>query len=121
MIAYSIVIPNNQVSFDGYENLKKSSKTVGNKFRVEKFDAVTADIVNTVMAGNGLKWNYPWEGETIDFASGLTKRAYPTTYKERRIACFASHYLLWHKCKKLDEPILVLEPVSYTHLRAHET
>ena len=109
MITYSIVIPNNQVSFDGYENLKKSSKTVGNKFRVEKFDAVTADIVNTVMAGNGLKWNYPWEGETIDFASGLTKRAYPTTYKERRIACFASHYLLWHKCKKLDEPILVLE------------
>ena len=109
MIAHSIVIPNNQVSFDGYENLKKSSKTVGNKFQIEKFDAVTADIVNTVMAGNGLKWNYPWEGETIDFASGLTKRAYPTTYKERRIACFASHYLLWHMCKKMDEPILVLE------------
>lgn len=109
MIALSIVIPNNQVSFDGYENLVASSENVGNEFEIEKFNAVTPDMANTVMVGNGLKWTYPWEGKTIDIKSGLTLSSYPTTYKERRIACFLSHYLLWHKCKKDDTPILVLE------------
>lgn len=109
MIALSIVIPHNKVSLDGYEALKESSEKVQNDFEIQKFDAVTPDIADVVFKGNGLKWNYPWEGETVDFASGLVKRAYPTTYKERRMACFASHYLLWYKCFREDIPILVLE------------
>jgi len=109
MIAVSIVIPNNQVSFDGYEALTKSSEKVQNEFQIEKFDAVTADLAEIVFRGNGIKWTYPWEGEAIDFATGLVKRAYPTTYPKRRMACFASHYLLWYKCFKEDVPLLVLE------------
>tara|TARA_X000001316_G_C922013_1_gene36746 strand:- start:2713 stop:3408 length:696 start_codon:yes stop_codon:yes gene_type:complete len=109
MNAYSIVIPNNKVSFEGYETLIKSSEKVKNDFEVEKFDAVTADLADTVFKGNGLKWNYPWEGETTDLTTGLVKRSYPTTYKERRMACFASHYLLWYKSFREDVPILVLE------------
>lgn len=109
MIVFSIVIDKNEVSFKGYDALIESSKKVSNDFTIDKFSGVTADMVNTVMIGNGVKWNYPWEGEAIDFASGLIKRAYPTTYRERRMACFMSHYLLWHKCIKEDTPILVLE------------
>ena len=109
MITYAIVIDKNEVSFKGYDALIESSKKVSNDFTIDKFDGVTADMVNTVMVGNGVKWNYPWEGESIDFASGLVKRSYPTTYKERRMACFMSHYLLWHKCIKEDTPILILE------------
>lgn len=109
MIAVSIVIPHNQVSLDGYKALEDSSKKVQNEFQIEKFDAVTADLADIVFKGNGIKWNYPWEGETTDLATGLVKRAYPTTYKERRMACFASHYLLWYKCFKEDVPLLVLE------------
>lgn len=109
MIAVSIVIPNNQVSFDGYEALTKSSEKVQNEFQIEKFDAVTADLAEIVFRGNGIKWTYPWEGEAIDFATGLVKRAYPTAYPKRRMACFASHYLLWYKCFKEDVPLLILE------------
>jgi len=109
MIAVSIVIPHNQVSFDGYETLTKSSEKVQNEFKIEKFDAVTPDLADIVFKGNGIKWTYPWEGEAIDFASGLIKRAYPTTYPKRRMACFASHYLLWYRSFKEDIPLLVLE------------
>lgn len=109
MIALSIVIPHNEVSLTGYEKLTQSSEAVKNDFKIQKFDAVTSDMQSVVMKGNGIKWNYPWEGETTDLTTGLVKRAYPTTYKERRIACFASHYLLWYKCFKENVPLLILE------------
>jgi len=109
MKAYAIVIKGNEVSLNGYDALVKSSKSVGNKFEIENFEATTADFANVSLTGNGLKWTYPWEGQTIDFASGLVLSAYSTAYRERRIACFMSHYRLWHQCKKLNEPILIME------------
>lgn len=109
MLAYAITIKGNSVSETGFAALEKSSKKVGNEFKIIKFEGSTSELADVGLRGNGLKWTYPWEGETVDFASGLTLRAYPTTYKERRIACFLSHYRLWHECIKKDEPILVLE------------
>jgi len=109
MIARVITIKGNNVSVRGYDALVQSSKKVGNDFEIEMHEATTADIAEVTMRGCGLKWNYPWEGETIDFASGLTKRAYPTAYKERRIACAMSHYRLWFECMEKDYPILIME------------
>lgn len=118
MKAYAIVIPDNELSFSGFQVLEKSLKDTHNTntFDLERFDATTAEYANVSLVGNGLKWTYPWEGESIDFKSGLTLKSYPTTYKERRIACFMSHYRLWHQCIKLDEPILILEhDVIFVH------
>lgn len=118
MKAYAIVIPDNELSFSGFQVLEKSLKDTHNTntFDLERFDATTAEYANVSLVGNGLKWTYPWEGESIDFKSGLTLKAYPTAYKERRIACFMSHYRLWHQCIKLDEPILILEhDVIFVH------
>lgn len=109
MKAYAIVIKGNEVSLNGYDALVSSSNSVGNDFEIENYQATTADFANVTLNGAGLKWTYPWEGESIDFASGLTLKSYPTAYKERRIACFMSHYRLWHECKKIDEPILICE------------
>ena len=111
MKAYCIVISGNEVSQNGFNVLKTSLKHTHNTnvFELEQFEATTAEFANVTLMGNGLKWTYPWEGESIDFKSGLTLRAYATAYKERRIACFMSHYRLWHECVKLNEPILVLE------------
>lgn len=111
MKAYTIVISGNEVSENGFKVLEKSLIDTNNSdtFRLEKFTATTAEYANVSLMGNGLKWTYPWEGESIDFKSGLTLKAYPTAYKERRIAAFMSHYRLWHECVKLNEPILVLE------------
>jgi len=109
MKAYAIVIKDNKVSEDAFYTLIESSDKVDNQFTIERLDATTQEFANVTLRGAGLKWSYPWEGQSIDFASGLTLKSYPTAYKERRIACFMSHYRLWHECIKLDEPILVLE------------
>ena len=73
------------------------------------FDAVTPDNVDKVMKDNKVYWNYPWESEEIDFASGLIKKAYPTKDPKKRMACFMSHYLLWQRCIKDNVSIIIHE------------
>ena len=111
MKTYAIVIKGNTVSEEGFKVLEKSLKDTRNTgiFELNKFDATTADFANVTLNGVGLKWTYPWEGQSIDFKSGLTLNSYPTAYKERRIACFMSHYRLWHQCVEMDETICILE------------
>lgn len=109
MKAVSIVIKDNAVSELGYYRLVESSKAVGNNFDIVKWDAVTATNVNEFMDAVGLKWNYPWEGEIVDFATGLKKTAYKTTNPKARIACACSHYSLWHESATNDITMLILE------------
>lgn len=109
MIAKAIIIKGNEVSLNGYKALVDSSKKVENDFDIQMYEATTADMAQVTFRGCGFKWTYPWEGETIDFASGLTLKAYPTAYRERRIACAMSHYRLWYESMTKDYPILILE------------
>lgn len=105
MKAYAIVISGNEVSEYGYKRLVASSATVKNLFTVERFNAVVPGEVDSY----GVKWNYPWEGQVVDFASGLVKTAYKTANPKARIACAISHFCLWQRTIALNEPILVLE------------
>lgn len=107
MKAFCITLLANELSVNAYEALVKSSKDVGNKFEIEKFAACTPRFTKPHMEYLKLEWTYPWEGERIDLKSGLTLRGYPTAIRDRRVACFLSHYQLWEKA--LVEPILVLE------------
>ena len=50
MIAYAIVVKDNDVSEKGFERLVKSSKDVGNKFEIKRFDAITPDNVKEQFA-----------------------------------------------------------------------
>ena len=109
MKAYVICVKGNATSEKGADICITSSKKVENKFQVEIFDAVTPDMANIVLTGNGLKWKYPWDGQETELKTGLIKTAYPTKVKENRIACAMSHWLLWKQCEKLNEPILILE------------
>jgi GR25 family glycosyltransferase involved in LPS biosynthesis len=109
MKAYAITIRGNLVSEAGYDRLVKSSTDVGNKFNINRFEAITPDYVDMTLKSQKIKWNYPWVGKEIDIASGLTKSAYLTKNPKARVACALSHYLLWKTCVKLDEPVLVLE------------
>jgi GR25 family glycosyltransferase involved in LPS biosynthesis len=113
MRAFAIAIKDNKTSELGYSRLVESSIKVDNKFDITWFDATTPNTCKETMLSTGLRWNYPWEGEVADFASGLTKKAYPTKNKEARISCALSHYRLWQQCIKLDEPILILEHDAY--------
>tara|TARA_B100001094_G_scaffold329778_1_gene393307 strand:- start:1115 stop:1807 length:693 start_codon:yes stop_codon:yes gene_type:complete len=109
MIAYSIVIKDNETSETGFNNLVESSKKVGNDFEIEKFKAVTPPDVKEVLQAHKLQWNYPWEGTVTDFSSGLTKRAYQTRSPKARVACALSHYRLWNLCANTNKSILILE------------
>lgn len=109
MKAYAITIRGNLVSEAGYKQLVESSRAVGNKFNINRFEAITPDYVDMTLKSQKIKWNYPWVGKEIDIASGLTKSAYLTKNPKSRVACALSHYLLWKTCVKLDEPVLVLE------------
>lgn len=109
MKAYAIVVGGNKTSELGFSRLTESSERLGNDFTINRFDAITPNTCKEAMSESGLTWNYPWEGETLDFASGMRKKAYPTRVKEARISCALSHYRLWQTCVDRDETILVLE------------
>jgi len=109
MKCFVIVVKNNKLSESGFEELKDSYSKYGHDDGIEKFDAIELDKVDNFASANGLTWNYPWEGSMIDIQTGLTKAAYPTADKRRRISCFLGHWYLWQKCVKLDETILISE------------
>lgn len=109
MKAIAIVVKGNETSELGYSRLVESSKAVDNNFDIMRWNAITPDQVDWFMNGALLQWNYPWEGEVIDFATGLKKSAYKTANRKARVACACSHYMMWFQCANSEEPILVLE------------
>jgi hypothetical protein len=108
---YAITVYGDEISELGFNNLVKSSEAVGNDFDVRKYSACQPDELENVyeMYPALANWNYPWVGEVIDFASGLTKRAYPTKNPKKRIACAVSHYMLWLSAAHRRTPIIILE------------
>jgi len=87
----------------------KIEQTAPSNVNVIMFDAVKPKDAAKKMKYYGLRWNYPWESEELDIESGLIKKAYPTLVKEKRIACFFSHYILWKRSVKKDIPIVIHE------------
>ena len=109
MEARAIVIKDNEVSENGFKILKESSEKVKNDFEVKRFDAITPDRVDELMEEYQIKWNYPWEGEVVDFGTGLKKKSYPTGDPKKRIACALSHYMLWKESVDTGKTLLILE------------
>ena len=109
MKSFAIVVEGNKISESGYRELKESYDKYGYEDELELHPAIPADKVIGYSGGNNLIWNYPWEGTETDLKTGLIKSAYPTQDKNKRISCFLSHWYLWHKCKNLNEMIMVFE------------
>jgi len=109
MKSFVIVVEGNNISESGYRELKESYDKYGYEDELEVQYAIPPEKSENYAGGNGLVWNYPWEGEVTDLKTGLIKSAYTTADKRKRISCFLSHWYLWHKCKKLDEMIMIFE------------
>jgi len=109
MKSFVIVVEGNNISESGYRELKESYDKYGYEDELEIQYAIPPEKAENYAGGNGLVWNYPWEGEVTDLKTGLIKSAYTTADKRKRISCFLSHWYLWHKCKKLDEMIMIFE------------
>lgn len=109
MKAYAIVIKGNNLSEAAFKTLYESSVKVGNKFPINRFEAVTPDYVDETIKEHGVRWNYPWVGKEQCLQTGLLKAAYKTDNPKARVACALSHYLLWKRCEETDEPLMILE------------
>ena len=109
MKAFAIVVPDNKTSMAGFQELNDSYDKYGHNDGLQMHEAISVDKVEMIAAGNGLNWNYPWEGKVSELKSGLIKSAYTTADPSKGISCFVSHWYLWQKCVKLDEMILILE------------
>lgn len=106
-----ITIRNNKVSEEGFRNLYRSHKEVGNRWELRSFDAITPEDVDMVMRDLGIRWDYPDEKEGPRRCphTGLLLHPYRTPVPERRIACFASHAELWFRCATSLEPMMIFE------------
>jgi GR25 family glycosyltransferase involved in LPS biosynthesis len=107
----AIVLKNNPISEKGFKNLIKSSKDVGNNFKINRFDAWTPKKAHEKFNNsfNRLKWTYPWVGNILDIKSGLRLTAYKTNNPLARVACFLSHHTLWKQCYLTNEAFVILE------------
>ena len=56
LVVYAIVVKGNDVSERGFEKLVQSSKDVGNKFKIKRFDAITPDNVKAEFQNIRLAW-----------------------------------------------------------------
>lgn len=77
---------------------------------VEKFYGCLHTAAHRAMQEYGIRWNYPWNGDQVlDMQTGILKTGYTTAVKEKRIACFFSHYYLWKECAESGEDYIILE------------
>ena len=113
MRAKAIVIPGNETSHLGYRRLLKSYEDTQQEFNVDQFEASTPYNAEQHMKEFDITWNYPWEGEVSDFATGLIKRAYVGRDPRARIACAMSHVRLWIECFETKINFLILEHDAY--------
>lgn len=109
MRSYVITLTNDDESVQGALKLVESAKKHDNTFNIQTFEAVVPEQVDTLMKHYNLRWNWPWDTGDIDLQSGIFKQAYLTSNKNRRIACFLSHYKLWRDCAKSKEPLIIFE------------
>lgn len=95
---------------DEESNRKADHCIQSTKLDVQKFDAVLPEQTTQLMREHNISWNYPWNGhQELDISTGLLKIGYNTAVKEKRIACFLSHYLLWKSCAESNEDHVILE------------
>lgn len=109
MKAYVITVDGNLISQSAASNCIDSHAKFKQDFSIEKYNAIRPEQVDEEFKTLPFQWTYPWDEPRIDIKNGLKLTPYKTADRKKRIACFLSHYYLWHHCVKIKEPILVLE------------
>lgn len=99
-----IVIKGNKTSEFYADYCTKSWTDIG--LNVIRFDAITPDKLEEMS-----KYKHKWD----KYVNRLNyiRRNLKIEISETEKSCFYSHYLLWEKCVRRNQPILVLEHDSY--------
>ncbi len=109
MKAFVITLDGNEYSETAAHRCIKSAANhgldVANWWGVDRYEA------EDVMKDNGLEWTWAKNNTANDVCELSGLQQFPCNAKDLRakIGCSMSHYLLWSKCFKLDEPIVILE------------
>jgi hypothetical protein len=114
MKAFVITVKGNKYSEDCADRCIASAKNVG--LYVEKFYGINKDRAVEEMEANGLKWTWANNNTETTICPITGLKTFPYTASDTtlaalssKIGCSMSHYLLWNKCVRLNEPILILE------------
>lgn len=107
MKAFIITLEGNSYSNKVANRCIESAKKYN--INVEKFPAVDRDTAEDCMKSFGLKWTWADNNTRITYCPITKLRQHPYGNLKSKIGCSMSHFLLWKKCIKLNEPILILE------------
>lgn len=115
MLAYAIVMNDNEDSLAGYRTLSQSITDTESNISLLPFIATQphtiGEGIREVFGDQNVQWSWssgPAE-DRIDLRTGLFKRHYQAVDQQRVIACALSHMRLWKKCAHGDEPMMILE------------
>ena len=109
MRSYVITLTGDTDSIQGARRLTESATKHDNTFNILTHEATIPEQVDTFMQHWNLEWNWPWEQPARDLKSGIFKTPYLTAHKNKRIACFLSHYKLWRECANTNESFMIFE------------
>ena len=65
MKSFAIVVEGNKTSESGYRELKESYDKYGYEDELQIQPAIPPEKAEGYCGGNGLYWNYPWEGTEL--------------------------------------------------------
>lgn len=109
MKAFVITLKGNEYSNQVADRCIKSAAKNG--LIVERFFGINKEQAEKFMQEHNLVWTWANNNtsETYCRKTGLRMHPYRTNDLRAIKGCSMSHYCLWKKCVKLDEPILILE------------
>lgn len=108
MKAFVITLANNSYSEAKAERCIRTAKEIGG-LNVQCFGAVDKEAAQITLKIHGLRWTWA-KGNTADDVcpfTGLKQRPYGALLP--KMGCALSHYCLWLRCIRDEEPFLILE------------
>jgi GR25 family glycosyltransferase involved in LPS biosynthesis len=94
------------------ECIKSADKYMhGPNLKLEIFYGIDKNVASQLMEEHNLKWTWANMNtrKTICPITKLVQHPYGARDIKAVMGCFMSHFLLWKKCVKLNETILILE------------
>lgn len=109
MKIYIITLKNNEYSIISSNKCINSGKKFN--LNIETFPGVDKNESENLMKDYNLEWSWAENNtkKTYCAKTGLLMFPYKTNDLRAIKGCSMSHFLLWNKCVKLNEPICILE------------
>jgi len=114
MKAFIIYMPESPLSVGLVNDCLQSIINTKTDLQIELFKAITPKTLDDEWKAcfSGNTWKCMWlpaAGEESLVNGMYVHKGHRTTWLERRVSCFLSHYKLWKKSQEINKEILILE------------